>query len=661
VPLEVPNLDDRRWADLVDEARSLIPRFAPRWTDHNVHDPGITFIELFAWLAEMQIYQLNRVGARHREVFGRLAGVRRRPRQPARITVVASGTPTTLTRLPAGTQIVPLEGEEFVFETTLDITLTRSRLQRVVVDDGVDPVDQTAANATGGIVFLAFGERASEGASLRLGFDAFYPDEPSLRLTVDVFTADLVSRCGADSPVTDDAADVPDASDAAPAVVVPVQLAWEYLGPGQAWLRLTVIDDETRALSQSGAVTLSVPAQAAHASPRDPVWIRARIVRGSYDIEPRLRFIGMNALPCVQRETVRDEQYGRGNGRPDQSFTLSKLPLLMPESGPPVTIEVENETWTLVSLFDASDPTSQHYTFDADSGLVTFGNGVNGRVPLPGQVLRAREYQVSQGRNGNVTKGLAWRFRTAVVPGITLTNPEPAAGGADPESLNDLELRARAQLSQPASAVTLSDVERLTLGTPGVYVARAHAIPNYPVPERITVVAVPKVRPGRQGPPSPASSTFLDAVRQHLEAHRLLCDNIRVVGPIFVEVRVAARLRLTKGAGAAAAIARARQALDRFFAGEARIPQPEPVPMAPPSPCPTQWPFGRSVFPSEVLAVLDQVAGVDAVLGLTLTGHRGTVAIAADASGAIPVPPIGLVFSGAHDLIADAAADRRSA
>ena len=75
MPLDIPDLDDRRWADLVEEARALIPRVAPRWTDHNAHDPGITFIELFAWLAEMQLYQLNRVGERHREAFARLAGV----------------------------------------------------------------------------------------------------------------------------------------------------------------------------------------------------------------------------------------------------------------------------------------------------------------------------------------------------------------------------------------------------------------------------------------------------------------------------------------------------------------------------------------------------------------------------------------------------------
>jgi hypothetical protein len=61
MPLQLPNLDDRRYADLVEEARSWIPTFAPEWTNHNPSDPGITLVELFAFLTEMLIYRLNRV------------------------------------------------------------------------------------------------------------------------------------------------------------------------------------------------------------------------------------------------------------------------------------------------------------------------------------------------------------------------------------------------------------------------------------------------------------------------------------------------------------------------------------------------------------------------------------------------------------------------
>ena len=61
MPLPIPVLDDRRFADLFTEARSLIPTYAPEWTNHNPSDPGITLIELFAHLTEMLIYRLDRV------------------------------------------------------------------------------------------------------------------------------------------------------------------------------------------------------------------------------------------------------------------------------------------------------------------------------------------------------------------------------------------------------------------------------------------------------------------------------------------------------------------------------------------------------------------------------------------------------------------------
>lgn len=65
MPLTVPNLDDLGWEDLVAEGRSLIPASAPDWTNHNPSDPGITLIELFAFVCEKLIYQLNRVSDRN--------------------------------------------------------------------------------------------------------------------------------------------------------------------------------------------------------------------------------------------------------------------------------------------------------------------------------------------------------------------------------------------------------------------------------------------------------------------------------------------------------------------------------------------------------------------------------------------------------------------
>ena len=70
--LPLPNLDDRTYADLVEEARALIPTYDSSWTDHNPSDPGITLIELFAWLVEMLIYRANRVPDQHLITFLKL-------------------------------------------------------------------------------------------------------------------------------------------------------------------------------------------------------------------------------------------------------------------------------------------------------------------------------------------------------------------------------------------------------------------------------------------------------------------------------------------------------------------------------------------------------------------------------------------------------------
>jgi hypothetical protein len=61
MPLPQVNLDSRRFDDLVAEMRALIPRYAPEWTNHNPSDPGITLIELLAWVTEATLYRTNRI------------------------------------------------------------------------------------------------------------------------------------------------------------------------------------------------------------------------------------------------------------------------------------------------------------------------------------------------------------------------------------------------------------------------------------------------------------------------------------------------------------------------------------------------------------------------------------------------------------------------
>src|SRR5262245_9282961 len=85
--LPIPDLDDKNFTELFEQARSLIPGYAPDWTDHNFSDPGITFIDLFAWLAEMQRYRLNRINDENKLKFLKLLGERPHTSVPATVDV----------------------------------------------------------------------------------------------------------------------------------------------------------------------------------------------------------------------------------------------------------------------------------------------------------------------------------------------------------------------------------------------------------------------------------------------------------------------------------------------------------------------------------------------------------------------------------------------
>ena len=84
MPLPAPNLDDRRFQDFVDDAKRLIQRRIPAWTDHNVHDPGVTLIEAVATIADQLGYRLNQVPERHYRKFLDLLGITLRPPAAAR-------------------------------------------------------------------------------------------------------------------------------------------------------------------------------------------------------------------------------------------------------------------------------------------------------------------------------------------------------------------------------------------------------------------------------------------------------------------------------------------------------------------------------------------------------------------------------------------------
>jgi hypothetical protein len=129
-----PKLDDRSFNDIVEEAISMIPRYAPEWTNHNPSDPGITLIELAAWMTDLLIYRLNQVPDRNYVAFLNLLGVKLRAPRAARALVrftLVEGS--VKQRVPRGTQVsTPQATEEHTvtFETARDAIVCAARPDR---------------------------------------------------------------------------------------------------------------------------------------------------------------------------------------------------------------------------------------------------------------------------------------------------------------------------------------------------------------------------------------------------------------------------------------------------------------------------------------------------------------------------------------------------
>ena len=136
--LPAPDLDNRRFQDLVDEAKRLVQRRCPEWTDHNVSDPGVTLIEVFAGMVDQVLYRLNRVPERHYVRFLDLLGVHLLPPTDAETDVtfwLSAPLPETLP-IAVGTEVATMRTEReeaVVFSVVEPVDIVPSELIRVGV------------------------------------------------------------------------------------------------------------------------------------------------------------------------------------------------------------------------------------------------------------------------------------------------------------------------------------------------------------------------------------------------------------------------------------------------------------------------------------------------------------------------------------------------
>ncbi|WP_341358341.1 hypothetical protein V5H98_11125 [Georgenia sp. M64] len=628
IPSEfVTSLDTIEFDQLVDLARGEIPRYAPDWTDHNVHNPGMTLVDLLAWIVDQQVYRAGHVGGRHLRAFAALLGRRAEGPAPARGIVWPAQGVAEGRLLREGTEVRCEAHPALRVVSDRQVYLTPAALVGVDLTVGGAAVP---APAPDGLTWTVDGAgpgtatHTETATALTLRFD----EAPGMAGTTAPVALGLEVAAPPGPPPS------PETS-WGPAV-------WEYRAADDGWEHLPVEHDGTAGLARTGVVVLTVP-------PARPgtAEVRLRLDRGFFPVPPQVRAVAVNALPVVQLERVARAALAVGTGLPDQTVELSTADLVPASGGPRLAIEVGDEPWTEHDLA-TSGPDDRHYAVTPDA--VVFGNGVNGRRPPAGAAIAHGDLLRTAGSGGNLRPGLTW--------GVPVLGPVPyganrhaLAGGRDATTATELLAHARAAATSRAVLLTDDDLAAAAYALPGMAVGRAEVLPRFDrrLPGRSvdgvrTLVVAPAGFDVGPGGSAEVPRAYLREVAAQLGGGRVLGERLVVQGPAVVVVDVAVRVTTQAWAVPSDVAAAVEAALRDRLTAVRRSAEP--------------WPLGRDLTVTDVVAIVASVEGVGTVpdVRLAADGSAGSSATADDESSGLTVPRDGVVVAGDVEVVVDGGA-----
>jgi predicted phage baseplate assembly protein len=638
--LPEPCLDDLKFQDIVDEARKRIIHYCPEWTDYNLSDPGITLIELFAWMTEVTLYRLNRVPEKNYINFLDMLGVQLQPAGSARTELtfwlstafpIQEGGVTTAA-VPSGTEVATrrIEGqEEIIFTTDQRLVVVPPVLTHLRKDGNVHKNYLPSLGVGSAGVFSAFQEPPREGDAFYLGFDqANDITGHILRLTFGCEPAKATGIKIDDPP-----------------------LVWECSVGDDQWERVPIStrsgeEDTTGGFNkEKGQVVLYLPLsmKADRVHGRMAYWVRCRFQtrpgQSGYTQSPRIEGVEAHVLGASTRATHavirQSERMGYSTGDPGQTFTLRHAPLLGLREGE--TLEVEEVRdgqsvfvpWSSVPDFSLSGRFDRHFTLDTATGEIQLGPAIQqpdgsvrqyGRVPEIGREIRFTRYRHGGGAMGNVSQDRLLVLKTSIPYIKSVINLNRAEGGRDQEVLEEAIMRARREMRAQWRAVTAEDFENLSKRA-SRSVARVKCLTPQQVGDRlppgmIELLVVPavfdSVRFGDLTQLWLKGHGLQEQIVAYLDQYRLLGTTLHVREPNYLGVKVTAEVVPAEYSSPETVRLRVVERLMNFITSLALGDEEVISEMVGHEW--EGWPFGRDLYISELFSLIQQVDGVKHVL-----------------------------------------------
>ncbi len=628
-------------------------------------DPGVTLIELFAWMTDILLYRVNQVPDRHYIKFLDMMGITLREPVPAQapVTFWLSAPQTTQAVIPAGTEIASTQTEterSIIFTTDVDFRVSPPELSAVFtrVTSSQDQTKKTYRNqnlrrlSAGFEGFEVFTKVPQVDDAIYFGFENDLSDHV-LRFDLDF---DPAFGAGIDPTLP--------------------PYVWEA-STGESkdrWQSCDVELDTTKGLNTAGRIQIHVPRMGKYkANNKNLYWVRMRNNEISasdkedgmrpYQESPRMRQATVASIggtvSATHAQKIQREFLGQSDGGPGQEYKLQLSPILRREEQERLIVQAEGEKpqpWTEVENFAESGPDDNHYTLDSVSGAVRFGPAVRqqdgtiklyGAIPSRGANLLFDAYRFGGGEQGNVQARVLNTLKTAIPYIARVRNRTAAWGGLDAETLESAMMRAPALLRSRDRAVTEADFEYLARQALPAKIGRVKCIQPRPseagrvTPGQVFVLVIPRVpRPGSFLEPDQLNLEDEDvaALTAYLDERRMLTTRFDVRPPAYQWVSAKVLLRANPGADQNVVEAEILRRMYRFL---------NPLTGGLNG---KGWQFGRDLFVSEVYQCLQGAPNVQFIRGVELYQAQPGGDAKGDPIETVELLAHGVIASGIHQV-----------
>ncbi len=684
MPILPPALDDLDFERLYADLKARIPAHTPEWTAPQDGDPGVTILQLFAWLGDNILYRANLIPERQRLAFLRLLGMQMRPALPARGLVQlnfdnpaqrASAAYPRLTRIdqpvPFETlteiDVMPVQAMGFIKRRPSDAE--NGRLAGLMPD--LQALFSAGSGVAGYVTTPVFaGGKADEAGldlaeqtvdgMLWLALLAADPDPDTKTAAIDALGGGADNRPAVINLGLVPQLSVPQFGDAI-GLREPIPVSWDICtggGNGDQYVPLDQVGDSSAGLTHTGVQRLMLPGKDDIGAPTndiaaeyragvgarppridDPLiaarivsWLRLKPDSGTASGRLVLSWAGINCVEIEQRRSFGRQTIGRGTGASGQGYALGATAI------DPASVEVAVEEdrglvpYRQIADIAAANAGERVFSLDTEAGTLAFGDGVHGRAPEAGRAVQVLRYRAGGGAAGNLPAGTITRMTApAGLPQVKLLQPLALTGGADAETIVQAEQRIPAAIRHCDRAVTVDDIRQLAGATPGLNVGRVEVLERFRphsrefgVPGTVSVMLLPASARMRAPAPRP-DRPMLEMLHRWLDERRPLATELYAIAPEYRPLGVTAAIELVDQDRREELLQAATSLLHRVF-----------WPLAPGGLLGTGWGLGETLDSRAVEAALIRLPGIRAVAPLRLFARAANgqwSALAGDSAG----------------------------